>query len=251
MKRDELVKYLDELLEVEAVEDRSNNGLQVEGVATVERVAFAVDAGLAAFEDAVAARAQMLVVHHGLFWGEPIMITGIHRRRLETLLDAGVSLYAVHLPLDFHPELGNNAVLARWLDLRDTAPYGEYKGRPLIMTGSLPEEMGLQDLAARVEAVLGKPVIQVWPFGRPKVRRVGIVSGGAGSLVDQVAGAGVDVYFTGEVSHTVYHQAQELGLNVIFGGHYATETAGLKALAEHLASKFKLETVFLDLPTGA
>jgi dinuclear metal center YbgI/SA1388 family protein len=251
MKRDELVEYLDQLLEVEAIEDRSNNGLQVEGAETVQRVAFAVDAGLAAFQDAAAAGAQMLIAHHGLFWGEPIMITGIQRRRLQTLLDAGVSLYGVHLPLDVHPELGNNAVLARWLDLQDTAPYGQYKGRPLIVTGSLPEEMALDAFAARVEEVLGKPVIQVWPFGRPEVRRVGIVSGGAGFLLGEVAEAGVDVYFTGEVSHTIYHQAQELGLNVVFGGHYATETAGLKALAEHLEENFELETVFLDLPTGA
>lgn len=251
MHRDELVDYLDELLEVKEVEDRSNNGLQVEGAAVVERVAFAVDAGLAAFEETVAAGAQMLVVHHGLFWGEPIMVTGIHRRRLQTLLDAGVSLYAVHLPLDFHLELGNNAVLAHWLGLQDPVPFGRYKGRPPGIAGDLPEEMGLKTFAARVEEVLGEPVIQTWPFGRPDVRRVGIVSGGAGFLLDQVAEAGVDVYFTGEVSHSVYHRAQELGLNVVFGGHYATETAGLKGLAEHLAEKFELETVFLDLPTGA
>jgi dinuclear metal center YbgI/SA1388 family protein len=251
MKRDELVEYLDELLEVGAIEDRSNNGLQVEGAETVERVAFAVDAGLAAFQDAVAAGAQMLVVHHGLFWSDPIMVTGIQRRRLQTLLDADVSLYGVHLPLDMHAELGNNAVLARWLDLRDLAPYGQYKGRPLIVTGSLPEEMTLDAFARRVEEMLGEPVIQVWPFGRPRVRRIGIVSGGAGFLLGEVAESGVDVYFTGEVSHSIYHQAQELGLNVVFGGHYATETVGLKALAQHLEEKFDLETVFLDLPTGA
>jgi dinuclear metal center YbgI/SA1388 family protein len=251
MKRDELVEYLDELLEVKAIDDRSNNGLQVEGVEDVQRVAFAVDAGLAAFQGAAAAGAQILIVHHGLFWGEPIMVTGIQRRRLQTLLDAGISLYGVHLPLDFHPEVGNNAVLARRLDLRDTATYGQYKGRPLIVTGSLPQEMALDAFAERVEEILGKPVIEVWPFGHPWVRQVGIVSGGAGFAVEQVAEAGVDVYFTGEVSHSVYHQARELGLNVVFGGHYATEMVGLEALAEHLEERFELETVFLDLPTGA
>lgn len=251
MNRDELVEYLDALLEVKEIEDSSNNGLQVEGARAVERVAFAVDAGLAPFEEAVAAGAQMLVVHHGLFWGEPLMVTGIHRRRLQTLLDAGVSLYAVHLPLDCHPELGHNAVLARWLGLQDTAPFGQYKGRPVGVTGSLSQDMGLKIFAARVEEALGKPVIRIWPFGPPDVRRVAIVSGGAGFMVDQAAEAGVDVYFTGEVNHSVYHQAQELCLNVVFGGHYATETAGLKALADHLAGQFRLETLFLDLPTGA
>jgi dinuclear metal center YbgI/SA1388 family protein len=251
MNREELVEYLDELLEVASIEDRSNNGLQLEGAAKVERVAFAVDASLAAFEAAVDAGAQMLVVHHGLFWGEPIMVTGTHRRRLQVLLVAGVSLYAVHLPLDFHPQLGNNAVLARWLGLQDVAPFGLYKGYPAGVAGTLPQAVGLEAFAAQVEEVLGEPVIRIWPFGPSVVRRVGIVSGGASFLLDQAAEAGVDVYLTGEMSHSAYHQAQELGLNVVFGGHYATETAGLKALADHLAHKFGLTTVFLDLPTGA
>jgi dinuclear metal center YbgI/SA1388 family protein len=251
MNREELVEYLDELLEVASIEDRSNNGLQLEGAAKVERVAFAVDASLAAFEAAVDAGAQMLVVHHGLFWGEPIMVTGTHRRRLQVLLVASVSLYAVHLPLDFHPQLGNNAVLARWLGLQDVAPFGLYKGYPAGVAGTLPQAVGLGAFAAQVEEVLGEPVIRIWPFGPSVVRRVGIVSGGASFLLDQAAEAGVDVYLTGEMSHSAYHQAQELGLNVVFGGHYATETAGLKALADHLAYEFGLTTVFLDLPTGA
>ncbi len=251
MNREEIVDYLDELLEVASIEDRSNNGLQVEGARTVERIAFAVDAGLAAFEAAVAADAQMLVVHHGLFWGEPIMLTGIHRRRLQALLAADVSLYAVHLPLDFHPQLGNNAVLARWLGLKEAGPFGQYKGYPAGVAGSLPQAVSLKAFAARVEEALGEPVVRIWPFGPSEVRRVGIVSGGAGFLLDQAAEAGVDVYLTGEMSHSVYHQAQELGLSVVFGGHYATETAGLKALADHLAREFGLETILLDLPTGA
>jgi dinuclear metal center YbgI/SA1388 family protein len=217
----------------------------------VGRVAFAVDASLAAFEGARAGGAQMLVVHHGLFWGEPLMVTGIHRRRLEVLLDGGVSLYASHLPLDFHEQVGNNATLARWLDLGDVAGFGDYKGHAAGVAGHLPSPCTLDEFAVRIERVLGEPVIQVWPFGAEIVERVGIISGGAGSLLDQAAGAGVDVYLTGELSHTVYHQARELGLNVVYGGHYATETAGLKALAGHLSGRFEMETLFLDLPTGA
>ncbi|MGD8625540.1 MAG: Nif3-like dinuclear metal center hexameric protein [Anaerolineae bacterium] len=251
MKRYELVAYLNEFLDVEAIQDRSNNGLQVEGAGEVEHLALAVDAGLAAFEGARHAGAQMLIVHHGLFWGEPLMITGIHRRRLKVLLDAEISLYAVHLPLDFHGEVGNNATLARWLALEETGGFGDYKGQPAGVAGTLATEMSLEAFTDQVAAALDEPVVQVWPFGHPRVRRVGIVSGGAGSLVDQAAEAGVDVYLTGEVSHSVYHQARELGLNVVFGGHYATETAGLKALAGHLAERFHLETTFLDLPTGA
>lgn len=251
MQRDELVKYLDDLLRIKAIEDSSNNGLQVEGAAQVRRLAFAVDASLAAFEGARAAGAQMLVVHHGLFWGQPLMVTGTHRRRLGMLIDAEISLYAAHLPLDFHPELGNNVTLARWLGLAGVEPFGDYKGQPAGYAGRLPEALTVDDLAARVEAALGEPVSKVWAFGRPTVETMGIISGGAARFVDQAAAAGLDAFLTGEISHGAFHEARELGVNVIFGGHYATETVGLKALAEHLAAQFGLETTFLDLPTGA
>jgi dinuclear metal center YbgI/SA1388 family protein len=251
MKRDDLVAYLDGYLQVAAIEDRSNNGLQVEGVQDVHRVAFAVDASLAAFEAAAGAGAQMLIVHHGLFWGEPILVTGPHRRRLGQLFDAGMSLYAAHLPLDVHGEVGNNVTLARWLGLESVAPFGELHGQFTGVLGSLPRALLLADFAALVEEALGEPVIRVWPFGPETVERVGICSGAASSLLDRVAVEGVDVYLTGEMKHSAFHQAEELGLNVVYGGHYATETAGLKALAEHLADRYEVETVFLDLPTGA
>jgi dinuclear metal center YbgI/SA1388 family protein len=210
-----------------------------------------VDAGLAAFEGAAAASAQMLIVHHGLFWGKPLMVTGIQRRRLTQLFSAGVSLYAVHLPLDLHAEVGNNATLARWLGLVEVAPFGEYKGQVIGLTGSLAEPSTRSQFVTRLETALGEPIIQIWPFGPETIRRVGIISGGGGSFVDQAGDANLDLYLTGELSHQVYHQARELGLNVVYGGHYATETAGLKALATHLADRFGLETTFLDLPTRA
>ena len=135
------------------------------------------------------------------------------------------------------------------LNLEEVTPFGEYQGAPVGMVGRLPATVSLGDFTAQVEKVLEDQIIQIWPFGSPNVRQVGIVSGGAAFLLDQAAAAGVDVYLTGEVSHGSYHTAHELGLNVVFGGHYATETAGLKALAGHLEDKFDLETVFLDLPT--
>jgi dinuclear metal center YbgI/SA1388 family protein len=251
MKRDELVTYLDTYLQIETIEDSSNNGLQVEGAEEVSRLAFAVDAGLAAFEEARAAGAHMLIVHHGLFWSKPLMVVGIQRPRLQVLLDANLSLYASHLPLDLHLEVGNNATLARWLDLEKSAPFGEYKGHPAGVAGTLPQIVSLDRFVGQVERSLGEPVIQVWPFGTDGIQRVGIVSGGAGFLVGEAARAEVDVYLTGEMSHGVYHEAKEWGVNVVYGGHYATETAGLKSLAEHLSTRFRLETVFLDLPTGA
>jgi dinuclear metal center YbgI/SA1388 family protein len=251
MKRDDLITYLNGYLRVKAIKDDSDNGLQVEGADEVNHLAFAVDASLAAVQGAAEVGAQMLVVHHGLYWGKPLMVTGIHHHRLKQLFEADLSLYGVHLPLDMHEEVGNNAVLARWLNLEEITPFGEYQGSPVGMAGRLSATVSLGDFAAQVEKVLQEQIIQIWPFGPPDVRRVGIVSGGAAFLLDQAAAAGVDVYLTGEVSHSGYHPAHELGLNVVFGGHYATETAGLKALAGHLADKFDLETVFLDLPTGA
>jgi dinuclear metal center YbgI/SA1388 family protein len=251
MKRDDLVAYLDDYLQVEAIEDTSNNGLQVEGASEISRLAMAVDASLAAIEGACEADAQMLIVHHGLFWGKPLMVSGVHGRRLKALLDSDTSLYAVHLPLDYHEEVGNNAVLARWLKLKDVSTFGQYKGHPAGFAGVLTKSLSLDAFKILVEKELGKPITGEWPFGPDRIRRVGIVSGGAAFLVDQAAEAGLDVYLTGEVSHSFYHQARELGLNVIFGGHYATETVGLQALAGHLADQFGFETEFLDLPTGA
>jgi dinuclear metal center YbgI/SA1388 family protein len=251
MKRDELATYLDDYLQVKTIEDSSNNGLQVEGADDVTRLASAVDVSLAAIERAQAAEAQMLIVHHGLFWSKVILVTGVHRRRLGQLFEANISLYASHLPLDLHEEVGNNATLARLLGLEDVSPFGEYKGSATGFSGLLARPLPLDQFTATVERVTGEPAIETWAFGSDTVQRVAIVSGGAAFLVDQAAEAGVDVYLTGEVSHNFYHQALEHGLNVVFGGHYATETVGLKALAGHLADHFGLETVFFDLPTGA
>lgn len=251
MKRTDLVTYLEEYLQVRTIEDASNNGLQVEGADEVERLAFAVDASLASFEAARAAQAQMLVVHHGLFWGKPLMVTGAHRQRLARLLEGNLSLYAAHLPLDFHAEVGNNATLARWLQLEDIAPFGDYEGHAPGFAGRLPGELTLSQFVKKVETTLGEPTIKTWDFGPETVQRVGIISGGAAFLLDQVWEAGIDTYLTGEMSHSAFHQAREWGLNVVFAGHYATETPGVKALAEHLAQRFGLDTQFLDLPTGA
>jgi dinuclear metal center YbgI/SA1388 family protein len=251
MTRDELVSYLDDYLHVKTIADSSNNGLQVEGAAEVTRVALAVDASLAAFEGAANAGAQLLIVHHGLFWSKPILVTGIHRQRLGRLFEANVSLYAAHLPLDLHPEVGNNAVLARWLQLEEVSTFGDYEGQAAGYRGRLPAAVPLGEFAAQVESALQEQLVGIWPFGPPVVQSVGIVSGGAAFLLSQAAAAGVDVYLTGELSHGRYHEARELGLNVVFGGHYATETAGLHALGAHLADRFGLAIVFMDLPTGA
>jgi dinuclear metal center YbgI/SA1388 family protein len=248
MQQAELVGYLNEYLRVGDIVDTSDNGLQVQGADPLLKVALAVDACQASFEAAVEARAQMLIVHHGLFWGRVKRLVGPHYRRIQTLLDGGVSLYACHLPLDAHPQVGNNARLAQLLGLQDVAPFGDYHGVTIGMGGAL--ELPLEDFVLRVTAQVGPP-LRIYDFGPDTVRRVALVSGGAMTMVDQVAEAGYDTFVTGETTHNFYHDIREYGLNVLCAGHYATETVGLKALARHLGERFGLEMVFIDLPTGA
>ncbi|MCS7282607.1 MAG: Nif3-like dinuclear metal center hexameric protein [Anaerolineae bacterium] len=250
MQRDELVAYLNEYLRVREIDDASQNGLQVEGDPEVHRVAFAVDASREAFERAVTTRAQFLIVHHGLFWNQPVRLVGPFYQRVRTLILGGCSLYAAHLPLDAHPEVGNNAELARLLGLQDTRPFGKYHGVPIGVAGVLDPPLPLPNLIGRLIQALNVPPIRVLAHGAPNAHRVGIVSGDAVSLLEQAAEEGLDTFITGETRHSAFHTVAELEMNVFFAGHYATESVGLKALARHLEQKFGLETVFLDIPTG-
>lgn len=247
--RDRLVAYLNEYLAIAEWEEKSLNGLQVEGAPEVERIALATDAALATFLMAAEAGAAFLIVHHGLFWGQVEPIVGPQRARIEALLDAGISLYAAHLPLDAHPGVGNNAVLARLLKLENLIPFGRWGPRSIGWRGSLPAPGDRAALAASLEALLGaRP--DVLPFGNDEIRSVAIVSGAAADLVSEAAESGVDAFVTGETSHVAWHHARELSVNVFFAGHYATETLGVRALGDHLAEEFGVEAVFLDSPTG-
>jgi len=244
MQRTDLVRYLDSYLRVAEIEDVSANGLQVEGCATVGRLAFAVDACQATIEAAVAGAAQMLIVHHGLFWGQPLALVGPHHRRIKALLDADCSLYAVHVPLDVHPEVGNAVCLARQLGLTVVGDYGAVgvEARP-------PAGLTRAMLADHTAALLGASPT-VLSGGPEAVERIAIVPGRAPREIARAAETGYDTLITGEQLHDVHHHAAEYGINVIFAGHYATETVGLRALADHLRAQFGLETMFIDLPTG-
>jgi len=230
--------------------DKAMNGLQVgRKNLEVRRVAFAVDASLQTFERAVTAGAEALVVHHGLFWGAPLAVIGDHQRRLEYLFDHDLALWASHLPLDAHPTLGNNAGLAQALGLTDRIPFGEYRGVKIGFRGVLPAPLTLD----RICTILfsgRENALQLLPFGKPEVSTVGLVSGGATQEVADAIAEGLDLYITGDADHTIYHQALEAKINVISGGHYATETWGVRLLATHLQKETGLSTVFLDLPTG-
>jgi dinuclear metal center YbgI/SA1388 family protein len=244
-----LVSYLDGYLRVADVPDAPGalNGLQVANSGQVSRVAAAVDLCEATVGMAAAAGADLLLVHHGLFWGGPKPLTGPARRRVAGLLEHDIALYSAHLPLDLHPEVGNNAVLARQLGVTTRGAFGEEYGVRIGVWGEL--DTARVELARTLAAAVGGAV-RAMPFGPDRVRRVGIVTGGAGSMIAQAAAAGLDTYVTGEGAHHTFFDAEELRLNVFFAGHYATETVGVKALAAHLEARFGLPWTFLDHPTG-
>ena len=245
----DLVGHLNEYLQVDTVPDAPDalNGLQVEGPSDIRRVAVAVDACLATIAGAALWGTDLLIVHHGLFWGPKVPITGTQFRRVSALIRHKIGLYSAHIPLDVHPECGNNAVFARELEMEVEGTFGEYQGGPAGLVGSL--SMDREDLVIRVEEILGVTP-KLLSHGLWRTDRVGIITGGAGSLVKAAAEAGVDTFITGEGPHYAALEAEEYGLNVILGGHYATETLGVKALADHLEDEFGLETQFIDHPTG-
>ena len=248
MQLSELTHYLDLFLHIDEYEDRSNNGLQVQGQSEVICVAFAVDACLASFQASIQAGAQLLIVHHGLFWSQPMQITGVHYQRLRTLLRADCGLYAVHIPLDAHPEVGNNTQLARLAGLQNITPWGNHHSDVIGYSGELAQPLPLDEFNRRLEGAIGTGN-RVQSSGRP-VHRVAVLSGFGVDFISQAAEAGADTLLTGETSHTWHHMVDEHHLNVIYGGHYNTETVGLKALSKKLSEQFSLNTVFIDLPTG-
>jgi dinuclear metal center YbgI/SA1388 family protein len=231
--------------------DASLNGLQVDNNgAEIGRVAFAVDACLETINRAADAGAGMLFVHHGLFWGKPERVAGVHRARLKALLERGLALYAVHLPLDQHPLAGNNAVLAKRLGIVDPEPFGAYHGRKIGYKGRLAEALSIDEALGRV-AFMGRPPLGVYAFGKEKSLSCGVVSGGAADLAREALAEGLDLYVTGEASHAVYHEALEGRLNLIAAGHYASEVWGVRAVMEYASERLHgMEFVFIDVPTG-
>ncbi|MDR3275813.1 MAG: Nif3-like dinuclear metal center hexameric protein [Treponema sp.] len=230
--------------------DDSLNGLQVDNDgADLSRLAFAVDANLETFRQAAAAGAGLLFVHHGLFWGKPLRVAGSHRRRLQYLLDHNLALYGVHLPLDQHPGLGNNAGLADLLGIEAPEPFGRYHGRKIGYQGRLREPLTLEQAAARI-GFAGRPPLGVYPFGKAESRTCAVVSGGAAGEVREAIEEGLDLYVTGEMSHSVYAEVMEAGINMIAGGHHSTEVWGVRRVMERCAAELGLDVVFIDLPTG-
>lgn len=244
-----VVQFLDGILTVRTFPDYSGaeNGLQVEGPPRISRVAAAVDASLTAIEGAAAQNADLLVVHHGLYWDGLRPLTGRSFRRVASLIRANIALYSAHLPLDAHPELGNAAGLIRALRLEPVGPFGRFEGVHVGFQTRVSEPR--DGLRRRVEVAVGGPVRLVGG-GPERSERVGVVTGGGGSTVREAAELGLDTLITGEGPYHCDVDAGELGVNVLYAGHYETETFGVKAVAARLEREFGVESVFLDCPPG-
>ena len=244
-----IVKHCDRLLHTKKIGDYDGavNGLQMENGGTVSHIAAAVDASLATVRLAMAAKADLLIVHHGLFWGPAHPWTGKKYELLRLLMENNLAVYSSHLPLDAHPRLGNNAQLCAALGLKNLRPFFVTHGQPIGFQSRA--KISRAKLAAKLARATGaKP--RIIPGGRENCERIGVVTGGAGGDLKLAVDEGVDTFITGEGPHWTYALAEELGINVLYGGHYATETFGVKALAAELSKKFGVSWGFLDHPTG-
>jgi dinuclear metal center YbgI/SA1388 family protein len=245
----DILQEIDRLLEPARFQDYCPNGLQVPGPADVATLATGVSAQAELFELAAAERAELLLVHHGLFWGDgPTVIDAVLKRRLKILFDANIGLAAYHLPLDAHPELGNNALLASALGAEELDPFALHQGEPIGFIACLPGEGLLAgELLARVRDITSREPL-MFDSGPARVRRLAIVSGAGADFLADAAAAGADALLTGEPAERSMAQARESGLHFIAAGHYATETFGVRRLGEHLAGHFELRHVYLDVP---
>jgi dinuclear metal center YbgI/SA1388 family protein len=249
VERKKLVSYLNELLDVSNIPDSSCNGLQVEGALEIKKIALSVDACLGVYQKAVKEECQMALVHHGIIWGGLTSITGNIGRQIEYLLKNGLNLYAVHLPLDLHATMGNNIVIAESLGLMDIKPFGRYRGILIGFKGIAQKSMTCEDIGnAMQNAGLGGK-FSILPFGKKENRTIAIVSGGGSDALNEAIDNNIDCFITGESLHWNHHAALEGKINVVYCGHYHTETGGVKALGKHIEKEFGVETVFIDEPT--
>ena len=241
--RDDIIEYARELLDLDSFHDYGPMGLQVIGAEEVTKIAASVSSSLEAFRRTKEAGAELLVVHHGMYWeGDPRIVDTHMKRRLQTLFEGNITLAAYHLALDAHPELGNNIIVARALGIEQPQRFLEWG-----FGGRLAEPTSLEELTKRLRDTTGRDP-QVFDGGPERIERVAVVTGGAARLVREAASGGYDAYVTGEPAEPTLHLARELGIHFLAGGHYATETFGIKALAEQLAERFSLDWEFVDVP---
>ena len=238
--------YLDKLLNVAKFRDYAPNGVQVEGRAEIKRIVTGVSASQDVLDAALALQADAVLVHHGYFWkGESPVVRGMKKRRLATLLQHDISLLAYHLPLDAHPELGNNAQLGKLLGVENSAPMDERELQGVGNFGALPTPLSLEVLGEKLSSALARQPVLI-AAGEHPIQRIAWCTGGAQGYIQQALALGVDAYLSGEISEHTVHFARENGIHYLAAGHHATERGGIKALGNHLAEQFGLEHFFID-----
>jgi dinuclear metal center YbgI/SA1388 family protein len=241
-----------EMLDMSPVEeiDSSMNGIQVgDADSEIGKIAFSVDASMETFKRAAECGANLVFVHHGILWNKQIRITGNQYKRVDFLMKHKIGLYAVHLPLDMHPDLGNNIGIARRILLINPVPFGELKGIKIGIKGELADEKTVEEIVQTL-CITRDCCLGILPFGKEKIKTVGIVSGDDPRAVLQAIDEKLDLFITGASSHEIYHECLEAGINVIFGGHYYTEVWGIMQVAERIKASFGLDVTVLDIPTG-
>ena len=249
MQRDALVRYLDDTLRIGEVADYGPQGLQIEGRPQVDKIVGLVDAHQPCVQAALDRSADLMLVHHGIFWGGAKPLVGSYGRLVRAFVEHDLNLYAAHLALDAHPQWGNNAELARRLGLTVTDWWANVKGTPLAVLAESEVPLPFDELVDRYQERVGKPHL-VQAEGPARVKKVGILSGFGADKIADAAGLGCDAYITGETSHSQYYEAVNASINLLYGGHYTSETVGVQALGAHLAERFNVDFEFVDLPTG-
>lgn len=248
--RNEIIRYLDDRYDIGSFRDYSNNGLQVEGREECNVIGAAVDAGSAVIERAIERKVDLLLVHHGVFWGKAVPVVGAFRNKLKLLFDSGMSLYAIHLPLDAHPEDGNNVLLANALGLRSVQLAFPHEGRDIGLIADNPGGKSIEELNDTCRQFAGSGPVLTLPFGPKIPQRIAVVTGAGADAIFRASEYSFDTLVTGEPKQAAYHYAQEHGLNLIAAGHYATETFGVRRVVERVQEAFGVTTVFVDHPTG-
>lgn len=251
MKTKELIDYLNVLLSSSTIKDYCPNGLQVEGKESIQKVITGVTASQALIDAAIEHEADLVLVHHGYFWkGESEVITGLKKNRIKALLQHDINLAAYHLPVDVHPELGNNSQLGKLFGIEDIQPLQSIKPEGIVMFGRLSQPMMAHDFGQHIKRVLNRaPLIN--SVRTQTIETVAWCTGGGQSFIDQVAQSGIDVFVTGEVSEQTIHSSREYNIDFIAAGHHATERYGIKAVGEHLVDKFDLDVTFIDIDNPA
>lgn len=242
----QICQFLEETLRISSIKDSSINGLQVEGALEVFKIGFAVDACLESFNKAKENGCQMLIVHHGLLWNGVTRITGVLYKRVRFLMENNINLYAVHLPLDLHPQFGNNAVLSSILKVKNIKPFGLYKGINIGFEGEV-KETSVEEIVKKLNKELDTDC-SFLSCGKERIKRVAIISGKAPELLEEAIEKEIDCFITGEPAYQNYHFTVESKINVIYAGHYYSEKTGIKALKDFVSEKLNIETVFLDTP---